>query len=114
MPIRRIGCCACAPSGNAATGSNVTIGGNTSPSKVAKVQKGTLAYVRVVYKAHVGRSLVVRVNGPAKMAKLKIVLKAKNGQVLKTAVRFVPTNKAAKVSNLRLPTAAKSINVAVL
>jgi len=102
------------PSGQNAQGSNVTIGGNTSPSKVAKVQKGTLAYVRVVYKAHVGRSLVLRVNGPAKMAKVKIVLKAKNGQVLKTAVRFVQTNKAAKVANLRLPALAKNISVSVL
>jgi hypothetical protein len=49
-----------------------------------------------------------------KTAKLKIVLKRANGKVLSTAIRYVPTNKDAKVRNLRLSSTVKSVSVSVL
>jgi hypothetical protein len=91
----------------------VTLNGNTTPAKTATVARGTLAYVRVAYAQQTGRQLVVRVNGKMKTAKLSIVLKGANGKALQTAVRYVPTNREAKVKNLRLSGKVSSVSVSV-
>ena len=56
----------------------------------------------------------MNVKGSAKTAKLRIVFVGKNGKALKAVTRVVPTNKAFKLANLKLPKAAVSVRASVL
>jgi hypothetical protein len=85
----------------------------TAPA--AKTTVMTLASARVV-KVKVGkhstvRYLMVRVNGAAKSAKLKITLVSKNGHSVVT--RYVATNRQVRVGNLKLAPTIRSVRVAL-
>jgi hypothetical protein len=84
----------------------------TAPTGAAKTM--SLATARVV-KVGTGRYLIVRVNGPAKSAKLKITLISKvNGKVTSRVVtRFVATNHPVRVGNLKLAPSIRSVRVAL-
>ncbi len=84
----------------------------TAPTGAAKTM--SLATARVV-KVGTGRYLMVRVNGPAKSAKLKITLISKiNGKVTSRVVtRFVATNHQVRVGNLKLAPSIRSVRVAL-
>ena len=74
----------------------------------------TLASAQVV-KIGTGRYLMVRVNGAAKTAKLKITLISKtHGKVSSRVVyRYVTLNKSVRVPNLRLAPSIRSVRVAL-
>ncbi len=74
----------------------------------------TLATARVV-KIGQGRYLIVRVNGPAKTAKLKITLISKtHGKVSSRVItRYVDTNKQVRVGGLKLAPSIRSVRVAL-
>jgi hypothetical protein len=84
----------------------------TAPTGAAKTM--SLATARVV-KIGTGRYLMVRVNGPAKSAKLKITLISKvHGKVTSHVVtRFVATNHQVRVGNLKLAPSIRSVRVAL-
>ncbi len=84
----------------------------TAPAAAAKTM--TLATARVV-KIKSNRYLVVRVNGPAKTAKLKITLISKvHGKVTSRVVtRFVATNHQVRVGSLKLAPSIRSVRVAI-
>jgi hypothetical protein len=84
----------------------------TAPTGAAKTM--SLATARVV-KVGTGRYLMVRVNGPAKSAKLKITLISKvHGKVTSRVVtRFVATNHQVRVGNLKLAPSIRSVRVAL-
>lgn len=67
-----------------------------------------------VLQTQLGRYLVVNVKGSAKTAKIRIAIMGKNGKVLKTLVRTVPTNKAFKIANYKLGKTAVSVRASVI
>lgn len=74
----------------------------------------TLASARVVkvkVGKHSARYLMVRVNGAAKTAKLKITLVSKNGRSVVT--RYVRTNRQVRVGHLKLAPTIRSVRVAL-
>jgi hypothetical protein len=83
-------------------------------TKAATVAKTTarLSSVKVL-QTKLGRFLVVNVKGTAKTAKIKITIDGNNGKALKTVWRTVPTNKAFKIANLKLPKAAVAVRTSV-
>ncbi len=126
------------PGGGSAGGSGSTGGGSTGQGSSVVVSLGTppiqaqpvlqvsttktaiiasnsaqLFSVKVL-QTKLGRYLVVNVKGKAKTAKLRIVLVSKNGKALKTITRVVPTNKAFKIANLKLPKTAATVRASVL
>jgi hypothetical protein len=84
----------------------------SAPTAAAKTL--TLATARVV-KVGSARYLTVRVNGAAKLAKLRITLIGKShGKVTRQVVtRFVATNRTVRVGNLRLAPSVRSVRVAL-
>ncbi|MFN2469988.1 MAG: hypothetical protein ABR583_03175, partial [Gaiellaceae bacterium] len=85
-------------------------------AKAPKAKAATLAFARVDTNPfkRTDRYVVVRVNGKAKTARLQITLVGRNGKVLGKVVRTVPTNRVARVPNLKLPKAVKTARVKVL
>jgi hypothetical protein len=85
----------------------------TAPAKAAKTM--TLASARVV-KVGKNRVLMVRVNGAAKTAKLRITMIGKaHGKVTRTSVtRTVATNKQVRVPNLKLAPSVRSVKVGLV
>lgn len=83
-----------------------------TPAAAAKTM--TLASARVV-KVGQGRYLVVRVNGPAKVAKLRITLVSKvHGKTTHRVItRYVRTNHPVRVGNLKLAPSIRSVRVAL-
>ncbi len=67
-----------------------------------------------VLQSKLGRYLVVNVKGTAKTANVRIQIMGKNGKVLKTIVRTVPTNRAFKIANFKLAKTAVSVKASVL
>ena len=61
-----------------------------------------------------GRFLVVNVKGKAATAKVRFTIMGKNGKVLRTIVRTVPTNKAFKIANFKLGKTAVSVRASVI
>lgn len=61
-----------------------------------------------------GRKLSLRLKSAKPTAKVRIVLKARNGKVLAAAVRTVRTNRVVNVPNLRIARGAVRITVSVL
>ena len=84
----------------------------TAPAAAAKTM--TLATAQVV-KIGQNRYLIVRVNGPAKTAKLKITLISKShGKVSSRVItRYVATNKQVRVGSLKLAPSIRSVRVAI-
>ena len=84
----------------------------TAPAAAAKTM--TLASAQVV-KIGQGRYLIVRVNGPAKTAKLKITLISKShGKVSSRVItRYVKTNQQVRVGGLKLAPSTRSVRVAI-
>jgi hypothetical protein len=78
----------------------------------AKVVKATLVSAKVVT-AKTGRYLQVNVKSSAKSAKLRITLLGKNGKVSRVVLRTVATNRAVRVSNLKLAPSIRSVRVAL-
>ena len=77
--------------------------------------KATLVVARIVKTAFAKtRYVVVRVNGPAKTAKVKIVFVNRTGKAIGTVTRVVKTNQLVRVPNLKMPTAAMSARVKLL
>jgi hypothetical protein len=76
------------------------------------IKRSTLSFARLVYTT-AGRSIVVRVNGTNKTAKVRIVMRSGTKKVA-TAVRTVRTNRTVKVANLRIAKRVTRINVSVL
>lgn len=69
-----------------------------------------------VLQSKAGRYLVVNVKASkaVKKAKIRFTIMGKNGKVLKTIVRTVPTNKAFKIANYKLAKTAVSVRASVL
>ena len=84
----------------------------TAPAAAAKTM--TLATAQVV-KIGQNRYLMVRVNGPAKTAKLKITLISKShGKVTSRVItRYVATNHQVRVGSLKLAPSIRSVRVAI-
>jgi hypothetical protein len=100
----------------------VSLAGNPAPAKVnakakakAKVaaKKATkLASARLVF-VKGKRYLVVRANGSAKTAKLRITLVMRTGKAAKPVVRTVRTNKAVRVANLLVGKHVRTVRVSL-
>jgi hypothetical protein len=69
-----------------------------------------------VLQTKAGRFLVVNVKATkaVKTAKIRFTIMGKNGKVLKTIVRTVPTNKAFKIANYKLAKTAVSVRASLL
>jgi hypothetical protein len=82
---------------------------------VVKAKKATakVAYARIV-KAKLGRYIVVRVNGTATKAALKIKLVNSKGKVLLTTTRTVKTNKPVAIKNVKIPKKATGIRATLI
>lgn len=94
----------------AATASTVATSAPTKVVAPAKVLKLTSARIVSVGKL---RYVVVRVNGTAKMARIHVTLIDKNHKIVSHLTRYVATNKAVRVGNLRLAPAIRSVKVAL-
>ena len=66
-----------------------------------------------VLQSKLGRYLVVNVKGTAKTANVRIQIMGKNGKVLKTIVRTVPTNRAFRSPTSSSPKTATSVRASV-
>jgi hypothetical protein len=69
-----------------------------------------------VLQTKAGRYLVVNVKASKaiKKAKVRFAIMGKNGKVIKTFVRTVPTNKAFKIANLKLAKTAVSVRASIV
>jgi hypothetical protein len=86
---------------------------SSAPTRVKA--KATLVVARIVKTAFAKtRYVVVRVNGPAKTAKVKIVFVNRTGKAIGTVSRVVKTNALVRVPNLKMPKAAMSARVKLL
>ena len=85
----------------------------SAPTKVAAPAKAMkVASARVVTVGH-NRYVVVRVNGAAKTARIHVTLIDKNHKVVGSLTRYVATNKAVRVGNLRLSPSVFSVKVSL-
>jgi hypothetical protein len=101
----------------------VSLAGNPAPAKAAPAAKAPKAKAKakkatklvsarlVVVKGK--RYLVVRANGSAKTAKIRITLVKRTGQADKPVVRTIRTNKAVRVANLRVDRHVRTVRVAL-
>ena len=101
-----------APAGTTAatSASVVSLGGNVTP-KAPTAARAVVVQTRIVA-TRAGRNLVVRVNGRAPTARVRITLR--NGtRTVATIYRTVRTNRAVRVPNLRIPGGVTSVRVTV-
>jgi len=78
----------------------------------AKTVALKLTSARLVFKGG-KRYLVVRVNGSAKTAKVRITLVMRTGKATKPVVRSIRTNKAVRVANLQVSKHVRTVRVAL-
>jgi len=105
---------------SAAAATVVSLAGSPVPAaKAPEVKKPAakaaalkLASARFVY-ANGKRFLVVRANGAAKVAKVRITLVMRTGKVMKPVVRTIPTNRAVRVANLQISKHVLSVRVSL-
>ncbi len=97
----------------------VSLAGNPVPAAqtpaakpAAKAAALKLTSARLVFK-NGKRYLVVRVNGSAKTAKVRITLVMRTGKASKPVVRSIRTNKAVVVSNLQVSKHVRTVRVAL-
>jgi hypothetical protein len=57
--------------------------------------------------------LVVRVNGPGKSVKVRVIL-IRRGHVYRIVTRTIPTNRTIRVQNLLIPRSVNAVRVSVL
>jgi hypothetical protein len=107
------------PQGTSAT--VVSLAGNPVPAAapapaakkpVAKAAALKLTSARLVFK-NGKRYLVVRVNGTAKSAKIRITLVMRTGKATKPVVRTIRTNAAVRVANLQVGKHVRTVRVAL-
>ena len=72
-----------------------------------------LVYARVVQKG-TDRYLVVRINEPAPVAKIRVSLIAGKHRVVKQVVRRIRTNHRTRVSRLAIPRGVRTVRIRVL
>ena len=85
-----------------------------SATQTAVVAQSTAKLFSVkVLQTKLGRYLVVNVKGTAKTAKIRIAVLGKNGKVLRTIVRTVPTNRAFKIVDFKLAKTATAVRASV-
>jgi hypothetical protein len=84
----------------------------SAPTAANAAKRASVAKVQIVSQKS-GRYVVVRVSGAAKTARIKVTLLGKNSKVMKVAFRTVQTNRAAKVTNLKLGPSVRSVRVAI-
>jgi hypothetical protein len=72
-----------------------------------------LVYARVVQKG-TARYLVLRINEPAPVAKIRVSLVAGKQRIMKRVVRRIRTNRRTRVSNLAIPRSVRTVRVRVL
>jgi len=80
----------------------------------AATPKAKVTVVRIqkqLFAKQSARYVLVRVNSPSKSARIQVSLVARNGKVLTTVTRAVPTNRLVRVPNLKLP--SKALNARV-
>ena len=104
----------------ATTATVVSLAGNPVPAVAApEAKKPTakaaalkLSSARLVFK-NGKRYLVVRVNGAAKQAKVRITLVMRTGKASKPVVRTIKTNAAVRVANLQVSKHVRTVRVAL-
>jgi hypothetical protein len=86
----------------------------TPAAKTPAAKKAALKLTsaRLVFKGG-KRYLVVRVNGSAKTAKVRITLVMRTGKATKPVVRSIRTNKAVRVANLQVSKHVRTVRVAL-
>ena len=97
----------------------VSLAGNPVPAAAAPAAKPAakaaalkLTSARLVFKGG-KRYLVVRVNGAAKTAKVRITLVMRTGKATKPVVRTIRTNAAVRVANLQVSKHVRTVRVAL-
>ena len=114
------------PGGSSNTGQSsgstatvVSLAGNPVPAAAAPAAKPAakaaalkLTSARLVFKGG-KRYLVVRVNGAAKTAKVRITLVMRTGKATKPVVRTIRTNAAVRVANLQVSKHVRTVRVAL-
>ena len=104
----------------ASTATVVSLAGNPVPAVAAPAaQKPTakaaalkLTSARLVFQGG-KRYLVVRVNGAAKQAKVRITLVMRTGKATKPVVRTIRTNAAVRVANLQVSKHVRTVRVSL-
>jgi len=96
----------------ASTSSSASATAVGAPTAAKAAKRASVAKVQIVSQKS-GRYVVVRVSGAAKTARIRVTLLGKNSKVLKVAFRTVQTNRAAKVTNLKLGPSVRSVRVAI-
>jgi hypothetical protein len=93
-------------------GAPVTAAQTPAVKPAAKAAALKLTSARLVFKNGT-RYLVVRVNGAAKTAKVRITLVMRTGKVTKPVVRSIATNRAVRVANLQVGKHVRTVRVAL-
>ena len=93
------------PSPAASTASTATTASTSTPTAAAVPQVTKTVKLAYVLSARIvalktGRFVVVRVNGSAKTATIRVKLIGADGKVLRTVLRTVTTNHAVRIANL--------------
>jgi hypothetical protein len=103
----------------ATTATVVSLAGNPVPAAIAPAAKPAakaaalkLTSARLVFK-NGKRYLVVRVNGAAKSAKVRITLVMRTGKATKPVVRTIRTNAAVRVANLQVSKHVRTVRVSL-
>ena len=103
----------------ATTATVVSLAGNPVPAAVAPAAKPAakaaalkLTSARLVFQGG-KRYLVVRVNGAAASAKVRITLVMRTGKVTKPVVRTIATNRAVRVANLQVSKHVRTVRVSL-
>ena len=103
----------------ASTATIVSLAGNPVPAATtpaakpaAKAAALKLASARLVFK-NGKRYLVVRVNGSATTAKIRVTLVMRTGKATKPVVRTIATNRAVRVANLEVSKHVRTVRVAL-
>ena len=108
------------PATPASTATVVSLAGNPVPAVAAPEAKKPIATAaalkltsaRLVFK-NGKRYLVVRVNGAAKTAKVRITLVMRTGKASKPVVRTIKTNAAVRVADLQVSKHVRTVRVAL-
>ena len=107
------------PSSTASTATVVSLAGTPVPAAQTPAAKPAaqaaalkLTSARLVFQGG-KRYLVVRVNGAAKQAKVRITLVMRTGKVTTPVVRTIRTNAAVRVANLQVSKHVRTVRVSL-
>jgi hypothetical protein len=101
------------PPGSGTLG-QVTQGGTQVSAAKPGARKALLRYARYSTSASGKRTLVVRLAGKAKTARIKIRLIGRSGKTLKVATRRVAVGRAVKMTGLRIPAKTARVRISVI